>query len=54
MDIDVLESSAIGLSELSDVVKNKVCKKTVYDEFVEKVNAIDTSELVKQQIMKII
>ena len=54
MDIDILETSAVGLSELSDVVKNEVCKKIVYDDFAEKVNSIDTSGLVKQQIMTII
>ena len=34
------------LSKLSDVVKNDVVKKSVYDKVVEKVNNIDTSRFV--------
>ena len=34
----------VDLSKLSDVVKNDVVKKTVYDKLVAKVNAIDTSD----------
>ena len=34
------------LSKLSDVVKNYVVKKTVYDKLVAKVNSIDTSGFV--------
>ena len=34
------------LRKLSDVVKNYVVKKTVYDKLVEKVNNIDTSDFV--------
>ena len=34
----------VDLSQLSDVVKNDVVKKTVYDKLVAKVNSIDTSE----------
>ena len=34
----------VDLSKLSDVVKNDVVKKTVYDKLVAKVNSIDTSE----------
>ena len=33
----------VDLSKLSDVVKNDVVKKTVYDKLVVKVNIIDTS-----------
>ena len=33
----------VDLSKLSDVVKNDVVKKTVYDKLVAKVNSIDTS-----------
>ena len=33
----------VNLSKLSDVVKNDVVKKTVYDKLVAKVNNIDTS-----------
>ena len=32
------------MSKLSDVVKNDVVKKTVYDKLVAKVNNIDTSD----------
>ena len=31
------------MSKLSDLVKNEVVKKTVYDKLVAKVNSIDTS-----------
>ena len=34
------------MSKLSDVVKNDVVKKTVYDKLVAKVNSIDTSGFV--------
>ena len=34
----------VHLSKLSDVVKNDVLKKTVYDKLVAKVNSIDTSD----------
>ena len=40
LDICKLETTPINLSKLSDVVKNEVVKKTVYDELVKKVNAI--------------
>ena len=36
----------VDLSKLSDVVKNDVVKKTVYDKLVAKVNNIDTSDFV--------
>ena len=36
----------VDLSKLSDVVKNNVVKKNVYDQLVAKVNSIDTSEFV--------
>ena len=36
----------VDLSKLSDIVKNEVLKKTVYDELVEKVNNIDPTGLV--------
>ena len=36
----------IELSKLSDVVKNYVVKKAVYDKLAAKVNDIDTSEFV--------
>ena len=34
------------MSKLSDVVKNDVVKKTVYDKLAAKVNNIDTSDFV--------
>ena len=43
LDIDKLAPVLVDLSELSNVVKNEVIKKTVYDELVAKVNNIDTS-----------
>ena len=36
----------VDLSKLSDVVKNDVVEKTVYDKLVAKVNNIDTSDFV--------
>ena len=36
LDIGKLKTTPIDLSKLSDVVKNEVVKKTVYDEFVKK------------------
>ena len=42
LDIDILTPVPVNLSKLSDVVKNDVVKKTVYDKLVEKVNNIDT------------
>ena len=41
-----LASVPVDLSKLSDVVKNDVVKKTVYDKLVAKVNNIDTSDFV--------
>ena len=43
VDIDKLVPVPVDLSELSDVVKNDVVKKTAYDKLVAKVNSIDTS-----------
>ena len=37
---------SVCLSKLSEVVKNEVVKKTVYNKLVEKVNNIDTSRFV--------
>ena len=45
-NIDKLVPVPIDLSKLSDVVKNDVVKKTVYDKLVAKVNNIDTSGFV--------
>ena len=46
LGIDKLVPVPVDLSKLSDVVKNDVVKKTVYDKLVAKVNNIDTSEFV--------
>ena len=46
LDIDKLVPVPVDLSKLSDVVKNDVVKKNVYDKLVPKVNNIDTSGLV--------
>ena len=51
LDIDKLETTPLALSKLTNVVKYEVVKKSVYDELVKKVNTIDTSELVKTQII---
>ena len=37
---------AIDLSKLSDLVKNDVVKKTVYDKLISRVKSIDSSALV--------
>ena len=42
LDIDKLVIAPADLSKLSDVVKDDVVKKTVYDKLVSKVNNIDT------------
>ena len=44
LDIDKLVPVPVDLNKLSDMVKNDVVKKTVYDKLVAKVNSIDTSE----------
>ena len=46
LDIDQLVPVPVDLSKLSDVVKNDVVKKDVYDKLVAKVNSIDTSRFV--------
>ena len=43
LDINKLAPVPLDLSKLSDVVKNDVVKKTVYDKVVAKVNNIYTS-----------
>ena len=49
LDIDKLVPVLVDLSKLSDVVKNDVVKKTVYDKLVKKVvNKIDTSEFISK------
>ena len=44
--IDKLAPVPVDLSKLSNVVKNDVAKKTLYDKQVEKVNTIDTAGFV--------
>ena len=46
LDIDKLVPVPVDLSKLSDVVKNDVVKKGVYDKLVAKVNSIDTTGFV--------
>ena len=46
LDIDKLVPIPVDLSKLSDVVKNDVVKKAVYDKLAAKVNNIDTSTFV--------
>ena len=46
MDIDKLVPVSVDLSKLSDVVKNDVVKKAVYDKLAAKVNNIDTRDFV--------
>ena len=44
LDVGKLETTPVGLSKLKNEVKNDVIKKTEYDELVEKVNAIQTTD----------
>ena len=46
LDIDKLAPVPVDLSKLSDVVKNDVVKKPVFDKLVVKVDNIDTSNFV--------
>ena len=46
LGIDKLVPIPVNLSKLSDVVKNDVVKKTVYNKLVAKVDNIDTSNFV--------
>ena len=46
LDIDTLAPVPVDLSKLSDVVKNDVVKKAVYDKLVAKIKSIDTSAFV--------
>ena len=41
LDIDKLQPVPVDLSKLSDVVKNDVVKKDIYDKLVTKVNNIE-------------
>ena len=46
LDTDKLAPVPVDLSKLSDVVKNDVVQKTVFDKLVVKVNNIDTNDFV--------
>ena len=46
--LDNLIPAPVDLSKLSDVVRNDVLKKTVYDHLVIRVNAVDPIKLVKK------
>ena len=46
LDIGKLVPVPVDLSKMSDVVRNDVFKKTVYDKLVAKVNNIDTNDFV--------
>ena len=46
LDIDTLAPVLVDLSKLSDVVKNDVVKKAVYDKLVAKIKSTDTSAFV--------
>ena len=46
LGIDKLEPVPVDLSKLSNVVKNDVVKKTVYNKLVGKVNRVDTDAFV--------
>ena len=46
LDVDKLVPVPVDLIKLSDVVKNDVVKKTVFDKLVAKVNNIDTNGFV--------
>ena len=46
LDINKLVPVAVDISKLSDVVKNYVAKKVLYDKLVAQVNSIDTSRFV--------
>ena len=46
LDTDKLKAVPVDLSKLSNVVKNEVVKKTVYEKLVTKVNNIYTSGFV--------
>ena len=46
LDIDKLVTVPVDLNKLSDVVKNDVVKKDIYDKLVAKVNSFDTAGFV--------
>ena len=48
LDIDKLAPVPVDLSKLSEIVKNDVVEKAVYEKLVAKVNNIDTSHFVSK------
>ena len=50
LNIDKLAPVPVDLSKLSDVVKNDVVKKTLFNKLVAKVNSIDTSAFVLKTV----
>ena len=48
LGIDKLVQIPVDLSKLSDIVKNYVVKKTLYNKLVTKVNNIDTTSFVSK------
>ena len=42
--MNLVGNTTVDLSKLSDVVKNEVVKKTVYDKLVKNVNVIHSSD----------
>ena len=50
LDIDKLVPVPADLSKLSNVVKNDIVKKTVYNKLVTKANNIDTSNFVLKTV----
>ena len=51
LDDDQLVPVPLDLSKLSDVIKNKVIKKTVDDELVKKMISLILMDLLKKKIM---
>ena len=53
LDIDKLVPVPVDLSKLSDLVKNHVVKRDVYNKLDAKVNNIDTSRFVLKSMVQI-
>ena len=49
LDIGKLGTTPVDLSQLIDVVKNAVVKKTVHDKLLHAIQTTDTSNLVKKK-----
>ena len=48
-DVDKLETASVDLSNLGNVVKSDIVKKSIYDELVKKVNAIQTISKMRKE-----